>query len=90
MTRHEAQAEIEERDAAAAAKELETVRLRAMQQKATDHKSELDELRARRRASVFVYCGLSGQPACEHRFSALTGKDLQVAKPTSAWTLLDA
>ena len=26
------------------------MRLRAMQQKATDHKSELDELRARRRA----------------------------------------
>lgn len=45
-----AQAEVEEREAAAAAKELETVRLRAMQQKATDHKSELDELRARRRA----------------------------------------
>ena len=45
---------MEEREAAAAAKELETVRLRAMQQKATDHKSELDELRARRRAAALV------------------------------------
>ena len=42
------QAAAEEREAVAAAKEMETARLRALQQKATDHKSELDELRARR------------------------------------------
>ena len=42
------QADTEEREVAAAAKEMETARLRALQQKATDHKSELDELQARR------------------------------------------
>jgi hypothetical protein len=46
--RSRSQAETEEREASAAAKELETARLRALQQKATDHKSELDELQARR------------------------------------------
>lgn len=74
------QAELEEREAAAAAKELETVRLRTMQQKATDHKSELDELRARRRArapvSASIGAYLSSSPrvrsfACVKNFSTL-------------------
>jgi hypothetical protein len=42
------QAAAEERAAAAEARELETVRLRAQQQRAADTQAQIDELRARR------------------------------------------
>lgn len=42
------QALAEEKEAAAAAREMETVRLRAQQEHAADQRSAIDELRARR------------------------------------------
>lgn len=53
---HDVQAAAEERAAAAEARELETVRLRAQQQRAADTQAQIDELRARRCA-----------PACRQR-----------------------
>ena len=45
---HPVQAAAAERAAAAEARELETVRLRAQQERAADTQAQIDELRARR------------------------------------------
>lgn len=51
------QAAAEERAAAAAAREMETVRLRAQQERAADTQAQIDELRARRCALIrFANC----------------------------------
>lgn len=52
MQNHDVQAAAEERAAAAEARELETVRLRAQQQRAADTQAQIDELRARRCVST--------------------------------------
>lgn len=64
MQNLDVQVAAEERAAAAEARELETVRLRAQQQRAADTQAQIDELRARRCVRIDVRAEASTSTMC--------------------------
>lgn len=87
------QAAVEEKARVAKEKELETARLRAKQEKAADRQAEIDELRARRYASVcaptenFLH---AWQVLDSHCFWKCSLKMHQVSCMKSLYTCTDA